>query len=309
MLIWELMGALVGAGFASGKEIASFFAQYGSWGYWGAAAAAMALVWFADTDVSLCWEGRAIASVWRFLLAALLTATGGAMLSAAGEVAALMVKMRHAYWMGILFTVLFAWYLAHYTLTGFSWVSKGMMFTFIVLLVVGLFMPRTDAAVLSQPQAVTAMIRGLCYGGFNAALLIPVVQAHHGDLCKPALKGAGLMTAALLAVGIAVFQRHPELLYEPLPFVGLMQPIGTLGYYLSGACLYLAVLSTLTACLRSLGKRYTALIGIVMISLLGFSHVIEYAYTILGGACCLMLLWAKFRNCSGRAFISRRDML
>ena len=71
----------------------------------------------------------------------------------------------------------------------------------------------------------------------------------------------------------------------------------------------MAVLSTLTACLRSLGKSLYAVAGIILISLFGFHQVVEKAYMYLGGACCVMFLAAKFRNCAGKAFISRTDML
>ncbi len=312
MLIWELLGALVGAGFASGREIASFFARYGMWGYAGAALAAISLVWLAETDMTNAWCHRWMERTWCVLLAALLTATGGAMLSGAGEVAALVIPMRGAYWCGMAVTLLLAWILACKTSVGLSWVSRMMFLVFIVVLIVGLTVREESTAEIRNIFIPEALAKGVSYGGFNAALLIPVLQMASGyakRIKQRALRIAGVIAFLLLFSGVAVLQRHPMLLYEAMPFVQLLKGWGKWGYYLSASCLYLAVLSTLTACIRGLGKGYLATVGIILVSLMGFGKVVDYAYTILGGACMLMLLMAKFRNCSRKAFISGDDML
>lgn len=309
MLVWELMGALVGAGFASGKEIASFFAQYGAWGYAGAVVAAVTLIWLADTKIPHEWKGTWINRLWSCLLAALLIATGGAMLAGAGEIASLLIPIKGAYWLGMATTMILACYLAYHTITGFAWVSKGMLLVFGVVLVYGLLLPTDKAAVIDAHRPFVAIGRGFCYGGFNAALLIPVIKRHGDGKKRHAFICVGLITTVLLVAGNVLFQRHPLLLHEPLPFVHLTRTLGKFGYWQSGGCLYLAILSTLTACLRGLGKHRAAFFGMIIIALLGFNSVVEYAYTLVGGACCLMLLAAKFRNCSARAFISRSDML
>ena len=312
MLTWELIGALVGAGFASGREIAAFFTRYGAWGYAGVVLAVLALVYLADSDVPATWQHRWPGRLWKSLLALLLAVTGGAMLSGAGEIAALVLPLHGAYWLGMVATLLIAWLLAHRTTAGLAWVSRIMLCVFVAMICAGLLLPGSRAVQIERTSIPMALVRGACYGGFNAALLIPVMRksgALPPNARRQALTRAGAILLLLLALGNAVLLRHPALLYEPMPFVRLLDGWGKWGYYLSAACLYLAILSTLTACLRGLGKRLLAVVAVVLVALNGFDAVVEHAYSALGAACCLMLLAAKFTNCSRKAFISGRDML
>lgn len=312
MLVWELLGALMGAGFASGREIAAFFAQYGIWGYAGAVLAAVSLVWLADTRMPTKWRDSLHARIWHILLAALLAVTGGAMLSAAGEVAALVIPMHGAYWAGMAVTLLIAWLLARKSRVGLAWVSKMMFIVFVVVLIIGLSGLRENTADVTHVFVPEALAKGICYGGFNAALLIPIMHtaSEYSEYNrKRALIVVGVITVLLLSAGNAVLQKQPSLIYETMPFVQMLKTYGHCGYYLSAFCMYLAVLSTLTACIRGLGRGYWGVVGIILVSLLGFGRVVDYAYTLLGGVCMLMLLMAKFRNCSRKAFISGEDML
>lgn len=311
MLIWELIGTLMGAGFASGREIASFFARYGLWGYGGAILAAAMLGWLVNTDMPEGWRGRWPTFIWQALTAALFVSTGGAMLSGAGEVAALVLPVRGAYWLGMGITLTLSWMLAFRTVAGLAWTSKVMLTVFVCVMIVGFLLPEGDGAILYSAQPSAALARGICYGGFNAALLLPVAGHHVLDTRKKrcSVHIVSLITLGLLVAGIAVLQRHSQVVYESMPFVILLKRWGKWGYYLSACCLYSAVLSTLTACIRSLGQKPWSAFGIVLVALLGFNRVVDHVYTVLGGACMFMILMAKFTNCSRKAFISRKDML
>ena len=97
-------------------------------------------------------------------MAALLTVTGGAMLSAGGEVAALVFPMRGAYWTGMTGTLLTAWILARKTRVGLAWVSKMMLIMFVVVLIIGLTGPGENAADVSYVFVPEALAKGICYG-------------------------------------------------------------------------------------------------------------------------------------------------
>ena len=308
MLTWELLGSLVGAGFASGREIAVYFAVYGPWGYMGAGVAALTLVWLADTALPAAWALRWPERMWKLLLTALLSATGGAMMAGAGEIAALTLPLHGAYPLGMAATLMIAYILARCTVNGLARVSRGMLFVFAIMMIAGLTLPGEEAVIIASTQPMTALARGFCYGGFNAALLVPILQRRHHDKKKSLRRLCGIIIL-LLMMGTMVLQLHPSLMYEPMPFVQLMKRMGKLGYILSAACMYLAILSTLTACIRALGRSIPGFMALILISLLGFDQVIDQAYGLLGGACCLMLVAAKFMNCSGKAFISRWDVL
>lgn len=312
MLVWELVGAVVGAGLASGREIASFFSQHGHWSYAGIVLSAAVMLLLVDTQLPPRWRNRMPGRVWHLLLTLLLVFTGGAMLSGAGEVAALTLPVHGAYWFGVAGTLVLACFLANKTVSGLAWVSRILLSVLSVLILLGLKLPPMQGVNLREFHPSEALLRGLTYGGFNAALQWPMMSIAYslpqGTRRRSACMSA-LLICCLLLLGNAVLLRHPVLISEAMPFLRMTAAFGQFGYILSSACLYLAILSTLTACLRGLGGSLLTTIGIVLVSLAGFTGVVEVAYPILGGGCFLMLVTAKFLNWFPNPFQSRKDML
>lgn len=312
MLMWELLGTVLGAGVASGREVASFFSRYGAWSIPGIILACCTLMLLANCKLPQSWKSKWSEKLWRILLSALLIVTGGAMLSGAGEVAALLLPLKAAYTIGIVGTLALAWFLAHRTQSGLAWTSRAMLIVLASLIVYGIFLPRDQAAVLPPHALPDSVIHAVAYGGFNAALLVPVLENSRrtsNRQKKTAILSVGLIFMLLLLAGNAVLLRHPILINEPLPFICLMQRIGKNGYYLAAASLYLAILSTLTACFRGMGHRWYAAAAITAVAMLGFSGVVEVAYPVVGFACLCLLVAAKFTNCFRKPFQAGRDML
>lgn len=312
MLTWELVGAVVGAGLASGREIASFFSRYGGWSIAGIILAVVTMLLLSDASLPKQWEGRWQGRLWSILLSLLLIATGGAMLSGAGNVFALTLPVNGAYWFGVAGTMVFAWILAHRTAYGLAWISRILLAVLALMITLGLFLPPMEAVHLLDTSVLEALVRGITYGGFNAALQTPIMACageRPATARKRAAYYAGGIIFFLLMLGNAVLLRHPALLSEEMPFVRLLEEFGQFGYTLGALCLYLAILSTLTACLRGLGRGLLPVASVVAVSLLGFTGVVEMAYPLLGGGCFLMLVAAKFTNSSRKTFHSRRNML
>ncbi len=309
MLAWELIGAAVGAGLASGREIATFFSQYGGWSYTGIMLSVLVTAVLADTRLPASWASNWRGTCWSMLLSLLLIATGGAMLSGAGETAALMLPVRGAYWLGMAGTLMLAWCLARRTVRGLAVVSRGLTAVLIVMISLGLFQEKMSAVPVQGGHSACGLLRGVAYGGFNAALQVPIMasakQAHKGRSAW----AASVLIAAVLMLGNAVLLRHPALIGEPLPFVRMMAAWGKPGFWLSAVCIYLAVLSTLTACIRGLSGSVLTFVGIMGIALCGFSSVVSIAYPLLGGACFGMLLLAKFSDSHINPFHSRQNMI
>ena len=317
-LVWELLGAAVGAGLASGREIAAFFTESGRWSWAGIVLATALLAVLLPSRLPDGWRGRWPDLLWRLQLTLLLIVTGGAMLAGAGEVAALILPVHGAYWLGLCGTLGLGWFLAHCTRSGLAWVSRLLLAGMCVLLAAGFFLPPMRAVHLTQRAPLEALLRGLAYGGFNAALMCPVMAASGPEepSCRSARWAACLGFGLLLAAGNAVLLRHGALLTEPLPFVKLASGLGGAGYLLCASCLYLAVLSTLTACLRALGRGLLPVGGLLLAAMLGFSGVIDAAYPVLGVLCTAVLAIMRigsaasnFRNSARKAFHSPRDML
>lgn len=294
-LTWELLGAVVGAGMASGREIAAFFAQYGSGGLIGAATAATAMGFLANARMPDRWKAGWQAKTWRVLSMLLLIVTGGAMLAGAGEVAALVLPMRGAYLAGVAATLIIALLLAGRTGGGLAWVSRLLLCVFLVMLLVGWLTPPMHAAALGCDSFHDAILKGILYGGFNAALMTPILALSTADAGgrRRSTAAACALLCLLIILAHLTIHRHPALMSEALPFVRMMAQWGRLGMLLAASSLYLAILSTLTACLRGLRCRSVCVAAVLAVSAAGFSDVVGAAYPVLGGACALMLLWMR----------------
>ena len=309
MLAWELVGAVVGAGLASGREIAAFFAQYGKWSYAGIFLAVGLLIFLSGAELPHSWIGRMPERIWRCMLTLMLITTGGAMISAAGEVAALVTPMRGAYRVGILITLLLAWFLACRSQAGLSVVSRLLLAVLGILLCLGFTISSMRGVPVIPKGNSAVFLRAAAYGGFNAALQWPLARETDSRNKGRALITSGLIILVMLLMGNGLLQRHPVLIDEPMPFLKMLQPLGKVGYALCAASLYLAVLSTLTACIRAQRGHISSLICMMLISLVGFSGVVEAVYPLVGMCCTVLLLAAKIMNSSAGPFLSQKDML
>lgn len=302
---WAIVGAVIGAGFASGREVAAFFSRYGPLSWLAVGAAVVVIAWVSlgvmrAPGVPEAWRGRWPGRVWQGMFMVLLAATGGAMLAGAGEIAALIVPLHGAYWMGLLSTLCLALWLSERRLVGLARLSQGLTVCLIAVMVIGLTLPRLrgvwveDAA--NGALLPESLLRGLCYGGFNVALASPVLDETAAALPpkerRRCVARASLILGALLLLGNGVLLRHPALLGAALPYVELLGFWGRWGMGLGGAALYLAVLTTLVACLRGLAallRRRWLLCLPVLAALLGFAGAVDKLYPLLGGGCFLLL--------------------
>ncbi|MBE5804706.1 MAG: hypothetical protein E7316_09365 [Clostridiales bacterium] len=309
----ELCGAVIGAGFASGREIAAFFAEYGRWGWLGVIVAgavigAMCLSLMrsrGEAGMPGAWKGRWQEWLWRGMFTSLMAATGGAMLAGGGEIAALLLPVRFARAMGMGMTLAAAWVMSEGEGRLLPVVSRGLLLCLVGVALAGLFMPARTAACMGQSGGPEGILMGLCYGGFNVALAAPVMAHWGGRLTEGERRrcavGVVAVLTALLACGHAVLLRHTALMDEQLPFVMLLAPCGRWGYALAGTALYLAALTTLTACLRGLRTMVNrgfplAVVAVAALSLSGLDELVDVVYPVLGGGCFLLLMAARRQN-------------
>ena len=309
---WAVVGAVIGAGFASGREVAAFFSRYSVLSWLGVATAVIAIGWISlgamrSPGVPAAWRGRWPGVVWQGMFIALLTATGGAMLAGAGEIAALTMPLHGAYWMGLLSTLCLAWWLSERRLMGLAIISRALTLCLVAVMAMGLWLPPLRGVWVEDApigaRLPMSLLRGLCYGGFNAALASPVLDEVAGTLSDKEKRAcalrASLILGGVLALGNAVLLRHPALLGAPLPYVMMLGLAGRWGMPLGALALYLAVLTTLVACLRGLKAllrgRWSMLLP-AAVALMGFTGAVDGLYPLLGGGCFLLLLAKTFHG-------------
>ena len=310
------VGAVVGAGFASGREIDSFFSRYGAWSWLGVAAAAVVAGAIAlgvlrrpgQGGMPEGWHGRWPGRLWQGMFGALLLFTGGAMLAGAGEIAALMLPLPGAYLLGLTGTAAVTVLLARQGTAGAGRAGKVLTALLLVMAGAGFLLPARKAAVVAAAASPgQSLLRGASYAGFNMALAVPGLAAAAPAMSRRGRRQCALLLAAvlgaLLAGGNGLLLRHSALRGETMPFIHLMAAYGRAGYALGGAAMYLAVLTTACASLRGLwtlgaGRRWRMIsaAGMLLCSAVGFTGVVEKAYPMLGAGCLGLLCAAIFRE-------------
>ena len=319
-----LLSGIIGAGFASGQEIAAFFAAHGPYAPLSVlcACAMLAFLFYRLPAVmqrlrcadlpSLCRArfgerfGRLCAALFTLLCAV----TGGAMLCACAELAALTLPIRGAYPLGLIVSLCLSWMLCARGLRGLSMAGAVLCALLPLLLIRLLHLPTGEAAFSPASPLLHAALSGVSYGALNAAMLLGA-----SPLLLPARprQRAGcillfiILLGALLALGAAVLGRHRQVVARrALPFVYLCNQLGKGGYLLCALTLYAASLSTLCAMLAALSQllpgkgRLAAALLCLLLALTGFEGIVTRGYPVLGALCAALtgLLCLPVQNAS-----------
>lgn len=284
-----IVGAVIGAGFASGQEICTFFARFGGVSWLGIVCAVGLMIWTLGRV-----QRPPESSIWRLLFGLLTTVIGGAMLACAGEIAALALPIHGAYGIGVMMTTaMVVW--ANGRSGILSGVSRVLTIFLLVLLGAGCLFPGEGVALGQSGSVPMAALSGLCYGSFNAALAVPIVAELRPEQLRPALRRAGLVLGLLLIIGNAAMLCHPEAQGQTVPLIQLAGHWGKTGYAVCCITMSLAVLTTAIAADKGLAamlpKRLRLLGPCLMLTaaLVGFRGIVEWLYPALGAACFLLL--------------------
>lgn len=317
-----LAATIIGAGFASGREVLRFFSAFGALSYAGCVAAAVliALLSMAMARVagrssacdlaSLCscslgkWGGRAAAAVNGLLLAA----TSGAMLAAMGELSALALPIPYAYAIGLAASLAVALLLCARGVSVLARLGGALLCVCIVLYTLLLLGEggETDAPPMIWRDGLRALPLAAAYAAMNVALACGMLceigqNRDTRSLIRIGLMLGGMLLALLLLVNRAILPHADALAGEALPVVRLARPFGAAGYWLCVAVLSLAVMSTLVALLRSLERMLGARLSIwvaraltamlpLAFALAGFSSLVGAVYPLLGAVSALLIL-------------------
>lgn len=312
------VGAVIGAGFASGREIVAFFTRYGMHAWWlillsvGTMMALSALCMQRAAQLhAACWCDLYVRNAAWVRQAAQLCATlmmaitGGAMVSASGHMIALLWANSWAYPVGAVGTLALAWLTGHGSLKPLSWISGVLAALFLaaMLAVLAADPPRQVVRVAASPDTgalLWAAVRAVAYAAMNLTLAIGVVCGCAGrsrrGICRLAAT-FGLLLLPLLLVSNYLYAKHPELLGEAFPIVRLMRLFARNGFVVSVLMMYLAIFTTLVAVVyavrgaverrakRPLMQLLLTVGPPLLVSCVGFEGIVDTLYAPAGMVC------------------------
>jgi len=307
-----ILGAMIGAGFASGREQMQFFSRYGVFSW--------ILILFAGTMMTILIlrvmnKGKhGMENLFRMgklqkagqgTVILLLAATAGGMTAAAGELAALTLPVHSARWLGMGISLTLCLFLSRYSLGSLTWLGKILIPLLLLAYLLCLRLPARESIEksLSAEEIILAIFQVIGYAGMNVMLSAGILcragsECRQRGRCRTAAWAGGVITGILLMGNFALLS-HPELEGKALPMVILLQQYGLEGYYLSAAVLYLAVITTLIAVLQALTEMMKGWVRNILpvtwliaalTALVGFERIVAFAYPVLGIFCFLIIL-------------------
>ncbi len=315
-----IVAAIVGAGFASGREVMTFFSEMGaaSWLGVGVACALVGGITAMLAQLGARTEAKSFPGLFGALMGQacedamhmshglLMTILASVMLAAGGELGALTLPVGGARYIGMGFTLACGLWAAR---GGMLARLGGAVFPLILAFFAALAADGrpVDASVYAQrayeiqASAPLALLLGAVYAALNLSLAGGVVLLNRAEPKKVGLYTALLLAALLIPANAALLRHREELQFVAMPSVILAARWGTAGFYLCALCMELAVVSTMAASIASLRAQLAgirsggwALAGILTLSALfalsGFDFLVRSLYPLLGWLCAMALL-------------------
>ncbi|MBE5801879.1 MAG: hypothetical protein E7319_06280 [Clostridiales bacterium] len=325
------LGAVIGAGFASGREIVSFFSGYGAFSWLLILCSVSLMVFFCllclrsscGTDqwcLMYTHASPAVRSAAQGCVLLLQAVMGGSMISAAGHMTQLLWASEWAYTAGVLGTLILAVILGFANLRPLCIISSVLSAQFVLAVLAVLVFDGNDAVAVSLttpalPELIQGSVRAAAYAALNMAIAIGLLCRWGECSLRSAGRSAvlfGLLMTGLLFLSNYLYLKHPELSNATFPMVVLLARFGKVGYIASVLLMYAAILTTLVAVLYAFRTGLEAYMssGRAMlltfllppaISIVGFEGIVDGLYTPVGIGCGLLVFAPLAVSCRKKA--------
>lgn len=313
------VGAVMGAGFASGQEIQQFFARFGHWGLAGIIISAVlfSLLGWAMLDLQERWKISSYPEFFDHLLgkrwgqradslvSILLFVGMLAMLSGSG--ALFYEYFGFSRWLGIFLTssviALALWFRGE----GVLWINSVLIpikFIFCLgIAIAAVFLAASGdgegIVVLPHPIVKHWALSSVLYVSFNLTLAMVVFASLGRDIQRPgarfgAVLGGGALGLFAFVIGAALL-RFPEVLGLEIPMVAVAGKLGDWSAFFYVVVLWLAMLTAAIGNSFSLVSRVvdsgkmsygkaTILLLILLLPVAGvrFSNIVQIVYPLFG---------------------------
>ena len=312
--LFGCVGAIIGAGFVSGREVVSFFSRYGGHSWWLIGLAVVTMILLCRICMRNETDGGTKWSFQQGCLLLVLMILSGSMTAAAGRMVSLILPVKGAYLLGITGTLCLAWLLGKKNVKPLSVLSVALTVLFLGMTLFALrdgtsvtpLKPKTTAFGL-----VKAALYAVGYGAMNIAVSMEII-CRNGRCCETEQNRRsvllGLVLGGMLFVSNSLYLNNPQVHDAAFPIVPFAAELGRAGYLLCVGMLYLAVLTTLIALVLVIRSGIERLhlpqasvmpitLGIpAALSCIGFTEIVEHLYAPAGLFCLVILFLPMLRK-------------
>lgn len=326
-IIFTYLGTIIGAGFASGQEIKTFFCSYGIGGIAGIIMATLFFIYLSRYLIKIGYEISAesydgyfigiksenIKRVFDSFIVFFLLGSVTAMLSGAGAFAEQV--MGFSKYIGSMFFIIIV---VGLVIGGIKYIANinKIVVPFIILstLSISYFGVRNGSSevILNSPVVIniSSIFSGVLYACFNIVTAIAILPVLGSDAKnKKSIKRATLIGG--VAIGLMVFLSYIAMLanYDiirntEIPIEVIAKKVGIVASHIYSVSFLIAIFTTATSSLYGVytrfgeNKFYLFLVVILtyICSLVGFSTVIGYLYPFMGYMGIVMLgfiIWSS----------------
>lgn len=317
------IGTIVGAGFASGREIIQFFSQYQTSGTIGAMVSGVLMSWagtkmmvyahriraYSFHELMLHLLGSRFGTAIQALLFFIIFGMTGVMLAGAGAV--FQEQLGWYRQSGIILAALAGFFFLLKGVRGLLWVNS-LVVPLMVTFVIAVFL--MNGAEISVPTDLVGsgwLPAALGYAAFNIltalVVLVPLARETKDErvLRRGALLG-GAGFAVLLLLAHFLILGHPDVLMRDMPMAELVKPFGRVMHLVFVSVVFGEILTTFTGNIFGLARqlhslfptrfspRYAMLLliaGALLISQAGYGSLIRTLYPAYGLLCSAIFLF------------------
>ncbi|RYM05875.1 transporter [Sporolactobacillus sp. THM7-7] len=318
------IGTIVGAGFASGREIVQFFTQYQAYGTAGAALSGVLLTWigvkmmvytrrigaYSFNELVAHLFGERLGTVIEMMIFFIIFGMNGVMLAGAGAVFQEQLGWHRQF--GILLAVLIGVLFLLKGVRGLLWVNTLVVPVLIVFVVTLFFFGRgAGESAWAAPDGVRWFVAAISYAAFNmlTALVVLVPLAKEID-DEAVLRLGGLFGG--LGLTMLIFFSHFLMIGDPnaaqfdMPMAEIVRPFGSAMHFVFVVVIFGEILTTfignvfgLARQLRStfpaIGGLRSAMMlliaGAFLIGQAGYGSLVGVLYPLYGILCLVVVLY------------------
>lgn len=284
------VGTVVGAGFATGKEIVTFFSQYGLLGTIGIGLSSFFLIWigtkmmlyahrvsaYSYKDFHEKLYGKKLAFAFNFLFLLILTGVTAVMLSGAGAI--FVEQLGLPAWLGMGICVLVVLIVGISGIRGIVLLNLFtvpffILFTLVCTLVLFIQHHFTwpEAAHMINGHidkfSVSAWTAPFAYAAFNLvtaqAVLVPLgSEINDVRLIKQGGRLGGLFLFLLLISGHITLSYFPQVMNDAVPMATIVRHFGPFLFFLFLFVIYGEILNTVTGNVFGIARQLAATLSV-----------------------------------------------